>query len=129
MRVPLGPRHGVCCCSCSAGLPTLLHTHRCFLPPQTTSCRREAERQERLARAAAYEEAAWVRGDAEGSESESDEVRRPALALVLVLSPAGCSRLLVPKEARHATLAPPTDACSVVPYRRTAAVAAAGPGR
>ncbi len=39
-------------------------------------CRREAERQERLARAAAYEEAAWVRGEAgSGSEEEDEEVR------------------------------------------------------
>ena len=38
--------------------------------------RREAERQERLARAAAYEEAAWVRGEAgSGSEEEEEEVR------------------------------------------------------
>lgn len=48
--------------------------------------RREAERQERLARAAAYEEAAWVRGEAgSGSEEEEEEVRGRLLVVSSLL--------------------------------------------
>ena len=50
----------------------------------TPPCRREQERQERLARAQAYEEAAWVTGG--GSGSESGEVRTASCAWLLPLA-------------------------------------------
>lgn len=47
-------------------------------------CRREAERQERLARAAAYQEAAWVRGEEGEEDGDSEEVRAsPRVARVV----------------------------------------------
>ena len=53
----------------------LLTPPRALLTPLPSASRREAERLERLAMAAAYEEAAWVRGE-EGEEGEeSEEVR------------------------------------------------------
>lgn len=69
-RVQHGGITQALCAVCRLGLCT--QPSRLTRPFALIGCRREVERQERLARAAAYQEAAWVRGE-EGSSEDDEE--------------------------------------------------------